>query len=356
MTSIQAAPAAATPRNDDAGERLCANESLLRLLQADCQHTKEALEDICGVLQRRELLVGELLRRASGAQADAVSPTVLQRDFSANSVAPNLASWAKSSAPGPNGLRVFCLGAFEVWLGSRKVDRWGSLKARSLFKYLIAHCKGPTPKEVLMEALWPECDPKAGLNNLKAALHAARLTLASLGACENGTVIGIVCVSGGYLVDPLPAVWVDAHEFERLYTVGLSLERQGRVAEADESYTLAERLYRGVYMEDDLYENGMLLQREALKDMYLAVVGKLAERSSRQEDYPGCISYSMKVLAHDPCREDAYLNLMHCYGRLGQRSRALAWYDVCSRMLRDELEAVPDGRMQALRQRLLAGA
>ena len=144
---------------------------------------------------------------------------------------------------------------------------------------------------------------------------------------------------------------VDAFEYHR--AAGRRLEREGRVDEAAKEYELAVELYLGDYLEEDPYEEWTLLRREALKDTYLAILSKLAERSMKEEDYESGIIYCQKTLARDSCREDSYRQLMRCYSRLGQRSRALCWYQFCVRTLKVELDTSPDHQTVALYHRLM---
>jgi len=116
---------------------------------------------------------------------------------------------------------------------------------------------------------------------------------------------------------------VDVEEFHSRWLSGQSLEKSGEAAQAVSEYHLAENLYRGDFLEDDLYEDWTLLQREALKDIFLSVVAKLAGDAFKADDYQECIACCQKLLAKDSCREDTYRQLMHCYSRLGQRHRAL---------------------------------
>ena len=135
----------------------------------------------------------------------------------------------------------------------------------------------------------------------------------------------------------------------------ISLEKEGKLAEAIKEFELAEALYRDDYLEDEPYEEWTLLRREALKDTYVTILGKLADHSIGAADYESCIIYCQKILVKDPCREDAYRRLMRCYSRLGQRNRALRWYEICRRTIQAELDTTPDRETTTLYHRLLRG-
>jgi DNA-binding SARP family transcriptional activator len=135
--------------------------------------------------------------------------------------------------------------------------------------------------------------------------------------------------------------WLDVEQFEYHWRNGLHLEKEGKVDEAFIQHETAEAMYKGEYLEDDLYKDWTSLPREALKDIYLTIVGRLADYSMLKEDHIASINYCQKILAKDPCREDAYQRLMCCYCRLGQRNRAIAWYHICERTIKRELNVSP---------------
>ncbi len=340
-----------------------ASVRLLELLQDDYQRARQQLEDICRTFSDREHVAREQLRSAlevatrSDSQRSGVlgTPQTLANEvlFAPLDKAPKPRKALTALAT----LQVRCLGSFEVSLGWDRLDSWRSNKAKLLLKYLIAQRRRPVPKDVLMETLWPECDPQAGNNNLKAAVHALRQTLNPNGKDANDPAgaFHVLFLEGSYMINPQVDLWVDVDEFERHCTVGRRLEKEGQTEEAMRAYELADSLYWGDYLQDDPYEEWALLRREALKDVYLSILGRLGEYSVGREDYEGGILYWQKVLSKDPCREDAYRGLIRCHSRLGQRSRALHWYNLCVRTIKTELNTQPDNQTEALCERLLQG-
>jgi DNA-binding SARP family transcriptional activator len=154
-------------------------------------------------------------------------------------------------------------------------------------------------------------------------------------------------------MSPEIELWIDVEQFERHWVIGRRFEKEGKPDEARKEFELAESLYRGNYLEDEPYEEWTLLRREALKDTYVIILGKLADYSIEMADYEGCIVYCQKILAKDPCREDAYRRLMLCHSRLGQRNRALRWYEICRRTVQTELTTSPDRETETLYHKLL---
>ncbi|MGB2798542.1 MAG: BTAD domain-containing putative transcriptional regulator [Dehalococcoidia bacterium] len=336
---------------------------LLQLMQGDYHRARKHLEDVCSAFGEREHIAGQYLRSALALATPPVLPSIgttalLPFLLGVPSTPPLSGAWPQQGATTALApLQVRCLGSLEVRLGWNKLDSWRSKKAKSLFKYLIAQRGRPVPKDVLMETLWPEGDPRAANNNLKAAVHALRQTLDPGGKDGNGKEASsyILFLDGNYMISTEAEMWVDVDEFEHQWVTGRRLDKEGKVDEATRAYAAAERLYRGDFLEDDLYEDWTLLRREALKDTYLAILSKLSERSVAEEDCEGCIGYCQKILAKDPCREDAYRSLMRCHSRLGHRSRAVNWYKICLKTLRAELDTAPDSVTTELNERLLKG-
>jgi DNA-binding SARP family transcriptional activator len=331
---------------------------LLTMIQSDYQGLRRQLERVDSTLAERELLVSQRLQQAvqvlGSFQQLCLLPYVQGSAIARMGSAVLAGTGRRSAAVPPMRLEVHCLGRFEVRSAQGQVERWQSARAKSVLQYLMARPRDPVVKEVLMEALWADCDPRSANNNLKAAIHGLRQALSGLFGNASDFPY-VVFLHGGYFINPKLDLWLDVEEFERHWTLGQRFEKAGRTEDAVLEYEQAEALYRGDYLEDEPYEEWTLLRRETLKDLYLIVLGKLADNSLVSEDAIGAIIYSQKILARDSCREDAYRRMMRCYSRLGQRNRALRWYEICRQTVRGELDADPDTETVALHQQLMAG-
>jgi two-component SAPR family response regulator len=104
-------------------------------------------------------------------------------------------------------VRIWLLGGFQVSVGSRTVDKsaWRLRKAAALIKLLALAPGHRLHREQVMEALWPGSDRKAGSNNLRRTLHAARRALDPVAGSRYLASDGesLVLCQGGPL-------WVDA--------------------------------------------------------------------------------------------------------------------------------------------------
>ncbi|MBN1191130.1 MAG: PAS domain-containing protein [Dehalococcoidales bacterium] len=247
-------------------------------------------------------------------------------------------------------LEVYCLGIFRVCSVTKQIKQWQSNRAKSVFEYLVSKHTAPVSRDILMGALWPDYGSKAAANNLKTAIHDLRQILSPL--FDQPEYSGILFSREGYSINPEIELLVDAEEFERLWSQGKHLERDGKLEEAMRKFEKAESLYQGDFLEDSLYEDWTISRRETLKDIYLLIINKLADYSMNIADYENCIAYCHKILEKDNCREDTYRMLMSSYSRLGQKNIALRWYENCRQILNSELGSPPSKETVSLLTRL----
>lgn len=205
---------------------------------------------------------------------------------------------------------------------------------------------------MLMDAIWPRYDTLQANTNLKTAVHALRKILDSAHDNDN-SFEWIIFQNGCYMINAEVKMLVDVHEFEGNWKAGIQLEKESNIEKAIKKYEAAESLYEGDYLEEDLYEEWTLLRRETLKDIFLSLLGRLANCSMQKADYERCIAYCYKILLKDHCREDIYNRLMCCYSRLKQRSTAIGWYRLCEKILRTELNVSPNYQTLTLYRKLL---
>lgn len=249
-------------------------------------------------------------------------------------------------------LVVYCLGPFAVYQNDRLITDWNGLKGLMILKYMIAHRKKPVAKEVLMEIGWPESNPEAARRNLHQAIYSLRQTLRQ----DEPDFQHIQFHRESYRFHPELNVWIDYIEFEKYVTVGQRLAAEGKEKQALSAYGIAAELYQGDFFEEDLYAEWTIGQRERLHNLYLQVADELIEHNIRQEAYTTATAVCQKVLAQDPCYEAAHRHLMNCYIAQGQRHLAVRQYQVCTRLLTEELDLEPSEATQALYEHIIARA
>jgi two-component SAPR family response regulator len=318
--------------------------SLLKQLQVEYRNARRELQQVSSRFNIREILTSQRLVQAMRqfdngnnnlfnissrqAQPEQIYP---QGDTPVNP------TWNQSSPL----LQIYCLGPFQVRINQKIIETWKSIKAKSLYIYLITQQGRPVSKDILMDVFWPGFSPSLANNSLKTAVRLLRQTFSSAYIKESDFT-WIKYQSGHYMVNMDVNIWLDVMQFEQHWNTGKQLEKDHKLDEAIVEYEAAEALYHGDYLEENLYEDWTSLRREALKDIYLTILNKLAMYSMEKDNYYDCINNCQKILARDPCREDAYRLIMRCYSRLGQRNRAIAWYNLCKTVIMKELNVSPD--------------
>jgi DNA-binding SARP family transcriptional activator len=229
------------------------------------------------------------------------------------------------------------LGVFEFSIDGVAVTDWAGARGRSVLKYLLVHRERPVRKEMLMETFWPGADPDASRNRLNVALSCLRRSLRPV----VGDVPVVLHHEGTYRLNPALSIWIDVEAFEQQAADGVKLHRAGDITAASVALRTAVDLYRGSFVEDDLFEEWMSPPRERLRVLSLDLLDRLGDIAFTQGNYDMCIDVGHKILADDSCREDTHRRLMRCYGRQGRPHLALRQYHSCVSSLRSELAVDP---------------
>lgn len=245
-------------------------------------------------------------------------------------------------------LVVYCLGPFRAYQDDHLITDWESLKAKSILKYLVTHHGKPIVKDVLMDLFWPEAEPEAARRNLHQAVYSLRKTLRQ----RRPDFAYVWFEDDCYLLNPDTSAWLDFEQFEQCFRQGQRLEAAGQLAEAMEEYGIAEGLYQGDFLEDDLYEDWPAPERRHLRALYLQMANRLSEYYGQHGDLAAAIVLCRKILSLDGCYEEAHRRLMRCYLRQGQRHLAVRQYQACAQALKDELDLAPCERTTALYRRI----
>lgn len=250
-------------------------------------------------------------------------------------------------------LRIFTFGCFGLTVGDRGVatDKWERKQALTLLKLLVTELGRAVHRERLAECLWPDADEMQGRKRLKVTVYSLRRRLRAAGV--KATVVQTV--GPAYLLRR-DAVWVDSDAFQELVTKGSALERRGHQDAALQHYEDAQLLYRGDYLEEDLYADWCAEERERLRELYLDVLAGMVRGYANRGDHARAAQVCRVALVREPCREGFYRDLMECLLRLGHPDQALAQYERCRRVLAEELGTEPMPETQRMYRHILGCA
>lgn len=238
-------------------------------------------------------------------------------------------------------LDIRCFGGFELYREGKLLTpevfrRRGAL---TIFKILLIHPGRSVQRDTLIESLWPEVDPRAGVSRLHVLLHALRRIVEPRRHDQPWLYI---CNDGDrYYFNPDAPYRLDVDEFREYISLGERLEPHGDVAPAIDAYEAAVSLYRGDLLEDEVYAEWCWGEREHLRESCLTVLSRLATFYLKHDVLEKSIERYRQALRIDLLREENHRGLMHALWLAGRRDEALRQYQVCRDVLRRDLDVDP---------------
>jgi predicted ATPase/DNA-binding SARP family transcriptional activator len=235
-------------------------------------------------------------------------------------------------------LRVRVLGGAELTVSGRRLVELASAKATALLFYLAVTRTGHSRSE-LAGLLWSDLPEPTARANLRLVLTKLRKVLPEQVAVTRQTVA---------LASGQPA-WVDSLEVSR-------------VAAADGSdhaeLLAAVRLCRGEFLDGfgvpgaPVFDEWVARRRAAVRADMLALLDRAVQWAVDQEDATTGIEVVRRMLELERLHEEAHRALMWFLAMAGQRSAALAQYETCRYLLREELGIEPSAATLALRDEI----
>jgi DNA-binding SARP family transcriptional activator/predicted ATPase len=239
-------------------------------------------------------------------------------------------------------LEIYLLGTPKISLNGAPVAGLTSVKAQALLFYLAVTGRSHT-RSALAALLWGDVPDAASRASLRKALQQLRRSVTAYLAVEHDTI----ALRTG------TDTWVDVVAFDAAF-------HNGPDSDPDRLRSAVD-LYRGDFLEGFYvrdaadFEDWWLAERARLRERMLGGLHALAQYRAGQGDLPGAIAYIRRLLNIEPWRELAQRNLMTWLAQDGQRSAALAQYEICRRVLADELAVEPAAETIALHERIRKG-
>jgi DNA-binding SARP family transcriptional activator len=219
-------------------------------------------------------------------------------------------------------LRVRVLGAAELAVDGRPLLGLASAKATALLVYLAVTGTAHS-RSALAGLLWSDLPEATARANLRLALTKLRRALPAQLLVTRQTVA----------LDPARPVWVDAVEVERL----LAGKPEG------EELLVATRLCRGEFLAGfeapgaELFDEWVLGRRAASRADQLALLERAVQDARDRTDTRAGVEVARRMLELEPLHEEAHRALMWFLATGDQRGAALAQFETCRYLLREEL-------------------
>ena len=148
-------------------------------------------------------------------------------------------------------------------------------------------------------------------------------------------------------------IWIDANQFCQTFALVRDLPARHMTTEQANLVTEAIKLYQGDLVTG-WYQDWCFLERERYQSMFLAMLDKLIDYCSLQQQFEQGIEFAMQVLRYDQARERSHRRLMRLYYLADNRTAALRQYELCAAALERELNVQPSQKTVALYQQIQA--
>jgi two-component SAPR family response regulator/Tfp pilus assembly protein PilF len=269
-----------------------------------------------------------LLRYAAGQKVGGKAlPLLLKRIRAHQSLVAKRAEPVIEAKPQLD-LRIYALGQAQVELESKSVQ-WVTAQSRDIFFCLLQHPHG-LRKEELGGIFWPEHNPQKLDAIFRSSLYRLRRALFR---------DSVVFEEGLYRFNRKSIYWFDLEVFDKLLD---EAEQTLAVAKKKKTALLekALALYKGDYLSG-VYADWCVSERDRLRGRYLAALEELARLYAERGELQRAIELYQSLLTQDQYHEVAHRELMRCYYRLGDRASAIRQYQICARILREEMGLNP---------------
>ncbi|MDI9420391.1 MAG: hypothetical protein GX228_04525 [Firmicutes bacterium] len=250
-------------------------------------------------------------------------------------------------------IKVWFLGSFQVEVDGNciPVVDWRSKKALTLFKYLSSHPGKKIPRDRLIELLWSNSDPESSIHNLHTTVYNLRRSLFPKGKKGNNHSVISYC-NGLYWFDPPDGFYTDVFDFQSMTKTGYELD----CVDPDEAlsvYLQTLAIYRGDFLEEDLYEDWTIALRTNLREQYIEVALRTAELLvERRRDFNQAIQVCRNALNYDSTREKLHQAIIKYLLEQGRNVDAILQFKECVKILEDEVGLEPSEETCMLIQRL----
>jgi DNA-binding SARP family transcriptional activator len=253
-------------------------------------------------------------------------------------------------------LSIHLLGPFYVTLDEEPVTEFESNKVRALLAYLAVEADRPHSRDELIGLLWPDQPERTARRNLSQALFNLRRTIRDDDVTPPFLHVTRRAVQFNLESDQ----WLDVAQF--VVHIAASETHAHSKLEACKSciqhLEQADALYQGEFLAgffvDDSGPFGEwgTLRRERFHRQVLDAQYHLARHYERRRNYERARHYARRQVELEPWREEAHQQLMRLLVRSGQRSAALQQYEICHRILADELGVEPTDTTTRLYRRI----
>lgn len=238
-------------------------------------------------------------------------------------------------------LEVSLFGTFQVKLDGKPLTNFRSVNTQGLFAYLILQAERPFTRETLATLFWPDTTDSTAKKNLRQTLYQLRQLLSDSDD------------QPWLLVSRQTIQWNPDSDYQLDVQHFLANLAHGDLQTAVSHY--AAELLPGFTCDSLEFENWLRLERERLHRLALTALDDLTERQITQADFVAAQASAHRQISLEPWRESAQRQLMRVLALAGDRSAALAQFELCQQVLDEELGTPPARETVTLAAQIEAG-
>lgn len=251
-------------------------------------------------------------------------------------------------------LKLSLLGSFRARVDDDPEPHFPSNHVRALLAILAVESDRPHHRSHLAALLWPYHEEARARAYLSHALtHLRKILVRSTDAA------------------PFIHMHGETLQFNRHSDYELDLDAFLHPSDSSADEVITGRIarlqrqvenYRGEFLEgfslkqNVVFEEWLVFTRERLHRNMLAALQELVDHFTSLDAYADALGYARRIVDMDPWREEAHRQVMLLLWRSDQRAEALRQYEICRRVLSDELQVQPSAETDSLRAQILAGA
>jgi len=231
---------------------------------------------------------------------------------------------------------------------------WRSRSAAcDLFKFLLCRTQRRAPKDMLVEALWPDVEVASACHSFDTAISRLRNVLTPTGRDS----LLITQRAGSTIFYELPSqrtLWADIDAFLALLSQADRASSQGH-----DPLPLLETAWHyasGIFLEDNLYSLWAQAKRQTINTLRHRVLHQLVNLNIQRGRLDQAELLLLAALEEEPTDEDSVCSLMSLLEQQGRRQDALRCYERLVTVLKEESETEPLPSTQALAQRMRAAS
>lgn len=242
-------------------------------------------------------------------------------------------------------LRICLLGGLTLAGEDTPLPPIPSVAARSLLAYLVTYRDRAHTRDLLAGTFWPDLPDAVARRRLRQALWQIRRVLRPSGDAPDAALLA---EGDTVQFNPDLPLWLDVEEF-----TGHKAQCSSGGTEAIEHCALCVELYKGDFLAG-YYDDWVLVERERLREIFLAALGRLAAGLKSQGEYERALLYARRLASEESWREEAHCEVMRLCHLLDRDAEALKQFEVCRQVLAEELGTEPSPETGALAAEIAA--